>query len=117
MPVGSGLPRCGVGFGRGEDFEELKRRKLRKGRRRRSRYEVCHVRKGADRVAERAVKYVRERVLLIGFWRRGVCLVRVLRDAAWMTDSCKDFWRSSCAMRDEMNIKIVGAPTRNSYLW
>lgn len=42
MPVGSGLPRCGVGSGRGAFFEELKRRKLRKGRKRRLRYEVCH---------------------------------------------------------------------------
>lgn len=48
------------------------------------------------------MKYVRER--LLGFWRRGVCLTRVLRVAAWKMDSWTGFWRKSCAMRVETSM-------------
>jgi hypothetical protein len=83
IPVGSGLPRFGVGSGRGPFFDELER-KLRKGRRRRSRYVVCHDRRGFN-LAVRAVKYDREKafVLRVG----GVCLVRVRLVAAWKMES------------------------------
>lgn len=99
-PVGSGLPRCGVGSGRGPFFEELER-KLRKGRRSMSRYVDCHVRKGLDLV-DRAVKYVREK--LLGLWRKGVCLTRVRRVAASKMDVWIGFWRKSCAIREEENM-------------
>ena len=74
-----------------------------------SRYVDCHDRKGCDLVG-RAVKYVRER--LLGFWRRGVCLTRVLRVAAWRMDSWTGFWRISCAMRVETNMLAMVAPAR-----
>lgn len=94
-------------------MEELKRRKLRKGRKRRSRYEICHDRDGVDLVV-RAVKYVLEK--LLGVWRRGVCLVRVLFAATWKKESCRGFWRSSWNMRDETDITTEEAPTRDPYL-
>jgi len=71
-----------------------------------SRYVACHDRRGSDLVG-RAVKYVRER--LLGCWRRGVCLTRVLRVAAWKMDSWTGFWRKSCAMRVETNMLAMGA--------
>lgn len=79
---------------------------MRNGRRSMSRYVECHDREGSGLVG-RAVKYVRER--LLGRWRRGVCLTRVLRDAAWKMDSWTGFWRKSCAMRVETNMSAMVA--------
>lgn len=67
-----------MGLGLGPFFDELER-KLRKGRRRRSRYVDCHDRRGFN-LAVRAVKYDREKAFALRV--AGVCLVRVRLVAA-----------------------------------
>jgi hypothetical protein len=51
---------------------------------------------------------VRER--LLGALRRGVCLIRVLRVAAWKMDSWMVFWRRSWAIREDTNMLIIAMP-------
>jgi hypothetical protein len=47
---------------------------------------------------------------LLGALRKGACLTRVLRVAAWKIDSWMGFWRISWAIREETNMLVIVRP-------